>query len=688
MADEQSGMQRDYLKDFAPWTKLFTAFKVALDPKKLLLGGCGLFVMSLGWYILSAIFFAANAKMPEWGKEGYTPADFDGKADVAYAAFKADRHRWNLRYEMAGSPSSPDKAVAIDAGDLAENFAEHEEIEKELADIRDQTSRLSKKLTGEEKGGVLFVGIEDQEKLSLGIIPRADKDALTKALSEKKLDVAVFKISGEGKNLTIRIGDFVVDPVNADAVAPIRTYIDGARTFESIRDEYRKNRRNEKSVNIALMLYEAPHKPWGRLRTLPWFEDRGPNPYLLVTGNARTLGPQGKSEKLVLGESTFFNWLLGDQVPVLLEPLVKFFRPIVYLFDPAAGFWNRVYLFLVILWSMATWALFGGAITRIAAVQVARTNERVGLAEAVKFVVARYRSYLLAPLLPLVFLIFLSAGLWVVGLAEVYTFALGDLLVPLIWPIMLIIGLIMAVVLVGLVGWPLMYSTISAEGSDSFDAISRSYSYVYGAPWQYLWYSFVAVVYGAVLVFFIGLMGSLTVYLSKWAFALPPAPANRETAYLFKDAPTSYGWRDLLLHKSPNARPQKEITNSGKMIEALRFEPSSPSAVPSGSNYVGSFFIAVWLYVLFLLMVGFGYSYFWTSSTIIYLLMRRKVDDTEMDEIHLEEEPEASFSAPVSSVPAAVPASAPPPPQMVETPQLRLPTEPPPPEAPKDPKPM
>ena len=39
----------------------------------------------------------------------------------------------------------------------------------------------------------------------------------------------------------------------------------------------------------------------------------------------------------------------------------------------------------------------------------------------------------------------------------------------LFWPLVILVGLIMAVVLVGLVGWPLMYSTISAEGSDSFD---------------------------------------------------------------------------------------------------------------------------------------------------------------------------------------------------------------------------
>ena len=80
----------------------------------------------------------------------------------------------------------------------------------------------------------------------------------------------------------------------------------------------------------------------------------------------------------------------------------------------------------------------------------------------------------------------------------------------------------MAVVLVGLVGWPMMYATISAEGSDSFDAISRSYSYVYQSPWHYIWYSLVAIGYGAVVVFFVGFMGSTIVYLGKWGVSQTP----------------------------------------------------------------------------------------------------------------------------------------------------------------------
>ena len=66
-------------------------------------------------------------------------------------------------------------------------------------------------------------------------------------------------------------------------------------------------------------------------------------------------------------------------------------------------------------------------------------------------------------------------------------------------PVVIIGGAIMAVFLVGLVGYPLMYTTLSAEGdqSDTFDALSRSINYVYQAPWHYIWYWLVAILYGA-----------------------------------------------------------------------------------------------------------------------------------------------------------------------------------------------
>ena len=40
-----------------------------------------------------------------------------------------------------------------------------------------------------------------------------------------------------------------------------------------------------------------------------------------------------------------------------------------------------------------------------------------------------------------------------------------------------------------------------------------------------------------------------------------------------------------------------------------------------------------------LVALGFVYSYFWTASTAIYLLLRRDEDGTEIDDVHLDGQP-------------------------------------------------
>jgi len=386
----------------------------------------------------------------------------------------------------------------------------------------------------------------------------------------------------------------------------------------------------------------------------------------LVAGNIKQAGAEGLDRSpWVPGH--FVTWFLGHQLPVLVEPLVKFLSPIVYFFDARAGFWDRVYLLCVILWTLAVWGFFGGAITRMAAVQVAR-GEKISLREALRFARERCQSFFSAPVFPLIFLGVLTFILILFGLVSGLIPIVGDVLISgLLWPIVIILGLIMAVVLVGLVGWPLMYATISAEGSDSFDALSRSYSYVYQAPWHYLWYCAVSLAYGAVLVFFVGLMGSLMVYLGQWGVSQAPFlasanPANdREPTYLFVYAPTSFGWRNLLLHGSMHAERKETITPRGELAVSYEMKKEYMDSMKPW-NYIGAFLVSIWLYLLFLLIVGFGYSFFWTASTIIYFLMRHKVDDTDMDEIHLEEEeteePFTKDTTPAPEATAAKPAPA------------------------------
>src|SRR5579862_3139748 len=137
MAEDQVDRRKDYLKELAPWTKLFSAFKVALDPKKLLLAAGGILVMSLGWYVLSVIFFSTSSKRPEW-PASYVPdsaSDDKVKLHTAWDQFKRDRHQWYLLYEMAGTPEmreSADKKTfepVYVASDLADECNSPEEFD-------------------------------------------------------------------------------------------------------------------------------------------------------------------------------------------------------------------------------------------------------------------------------------------------------------------------------------------------------------------------------------------------------------------------------------------------------------------------------------------------------------------------------------------------------------------------------
>jgi hypothetical protein len=397
----------------------------------------------------------------------------------------------------------------------------------------------------------------------------------------------------------------------------------------------------QKAYDEALNNWRVFHgvaREGGTLNTWPWKEPRGDNPYKMLTGQ---------------GTKPWTDWLINDQFPTLIEPLRKFLTPVLYLLHPETGGWNRFYFLLVTLWTLAVWALFGGAITRMAAVQVAR-NEKAGMIEALRFVWHRYLSYLSAPVFPLLFVVFVVVMLCVFGLFFMIPFV-GDIFVAgLFYPLVFLAGLAMAVVLVGLVGWPLMYTTISTEGSDSFDAISRSYSYVYQNPWHYVWYALVSIAYGAVVMLFVGFMGSLVVYLGKWGLSSTPfmSWAGREPWFLYVHAPESFGWRELLLDGGP---PRDEI------IQSMTFY-----------NDIGAFMVTGWLFLAFLMVLGFAYSFFWSASTIMYLLMRRKVDDTDLDEVYLEEEDEADFGFSPPSAPAA-PAPAGPAVTMVEPPTLKAP---------------
>jgi hypothetical protein len=410
--------------------------------------------------------------------------------------------------------------------------------------------------------------------------------------------------------------------------------------------------------------------PGGRLRTLPWYEYRGPNPFLLFTD---TLG--GTADQRGKAVYDFFT----GSVPVLIEPLVKLLLPVAKIVSPGISPLTRIYLFLILFTNVAVWAFCGGVITRIAAVQLANKGP-VTFMQAVRFVATRYLSYLGAPLIPLGIIGAVVVGLIFYGLIALIPFVGDVFLLGIGLPVIIIGGAIMTVFLVGLVGYPMMYPTLSVEGdqSDTFDALSRSVNYVYQAPWNYLWNWLVAVLYGAAVTLFVLFFASLAVYVGKWAVGITAGLVwqDRKPEYLFIYAPESFGWKELLTKDSPyEIKPKgdrgwvwlnKEGRETANPAEGVRqvylYEPAKPEeyARARGEFYAyntwGAGIVCFWLTLAFLLMLGFSYSFFWSAATMIYYIMRKKVDEAELDEVFEDDEPEVPL-APPKLAPGTAPAA-------------------------------
>jgi hypothetical protein len=427
--------------------------------------------------------------------------------------------------------------------------------------------------------------------------------------------------------------------------------------------------------------------PDGSLRTLPWYEYRGPNPYHFLTAVGG-----GDATRL---QATFGDFLSGT-LPVLVEPLRKLLVPVVKLVDPATSQLTRLYLLLCLLWSVVVWAFFGGVLTRLAVLDFTG-KARADVTEAVRYVGTRYGAYVASPLVPVGVIAFVTLVMMVYAFVALIPYV-GDLvLYGLGFPLVIIGGAVMVVLLIGLIGYPLMYTTMSTEGTDTLDTLSRAYLYVIQAPWSYLWYWTVAILYGAVVTFFVIFVGSLTVYLGKWAIAQAPLSqtVNRQPDYLFMYAPETFGWRQLFLEGGP-LEQEKESDVAMRLATARRVTPdgiavSNPSPAPApllegrearalvdakpaiASEYrknmgmskkIGAGMVSFWLALFALVIIGFSYSYFWCASAMIYLLMRKKVDDIDMDEVYVEEPrpspaPIAPPATPAYTPPAAAPSGPP-----------------------------
>ncbi len=301
------------------------------------------------------------------------------------------------------------------------------------------------------------------------------------------------------------------------------------------------------------------------------------------------------------------NWLETDGVK---DSVYNFFAV-----GPVWLIWNHTIFFIVFaILFLLSWALFGGAISRIAAVHVAR-DEKISVRQAMNFAVGKLLSFASAPVIPLIIVIVIGLIVSLVALIGNIPF-LGPLVVGAMFILALIAGFVMTLVLLGTAGgFNLMYPTIAVEGSDSFDAISRSFSYIYARPWRMLFYTIIAVVYGAATYLFVHMFIWLTLVLTHHFVGLGIFTAADNTKDLF-----STMW------------PNPMITG--------RLSYSADYQTLSAGQRIGAFFMNCWVMLLVSFLGAFAISLYFSANTIIYYLMRGEVDSTEMDDVYLEQSEE------------------------------------------------
>ncbi len=289
-------------------------------------------------------------------------------------------------------------------------------------------------------------------------------------------------------------------------------------------------------------------------------------------------------------------------------------KPFLRLVEQRSTAQNVFYTLLNGIWAVLVWSLLGGAISRIAALQLTR-HERLGIRGALTQTIGRFSSYIAAPILPLALIVLFTLPLAAAGLFA--RFSLGAWLVGLAWGVVLVFGFAIAVLAIGfLIGWPFLWATISVERTDAFDALSRAYAYVFQRPLKLLFYLLVAAALGAFGGFVVQIFTTATIAFGDWGVSWG---SGTEAVQRLRESPASELGREPRDTPMPQTQPDADTATDAVHRSASRLR-------------------RYWLHFARSIGVGFAAGFVWVSGVGMYLLLRRDIDATEMDEITLEDQ--------------------------------------------------
>jgi len=250
--------------------------------------------------------------------------------------------------------------------------------------------------------------------------------------------------------------------------------------------------------------------------------------------------------------------------------------------------------------SLLIWSAIGGWITRRSVVELAtRSTEDWGT--TLKLLRNRWFSFVLALTSPLMIVLALLAVAWSIGLLGrlgTIGFWISSLLMI---PALLFLFPITRVLINWAGGLPLIFAGVATEkNADGFEGFSRGFAYISQAP--------VPMILGVLAVQAISVAGETIIYYGfsvAWEFLAG-----------------AYFW------------------GIGKSNTTFYFVNEYPIWAEFGSS------------LPYALSRAFSYSYFFTASAALYLILRQTVDQTDIDNIDLQE---STTAKPLPEIPQSPP---------------------------------
>jgi hypothetical protein len=273
------------------------------------------------------------------------------------------------------------------------------------------------------------------------------------------------------------------------------------------------------------------------------------------------------------------------------EPARMLTNRLIALFDPGQGAARCLHSLLTVLWAVVVWGIVGGALARMTLIQLCRLRS-LGTIAALRFAFRFAVPLITTPLFPIV-----TAGLCALICAGVGALfwlpaGIGGLLGGCLLLFPLVLGFVMSVFLGGLLAcWPLMHASVAAEAEDVLDALSRSFSYLNQRTGKFVALAAIAWLIAVPGVVAADLLALSTVHLACWG---------------------------------------TDLAAPGSSLSAMRgLPPSEGLSISQAAASIQHF----WRGCIDLLVQGWVYAYFWTSASIIYLILRNDVDGTVWTEV-------------------------------------------------------